>query len=150
MDYSKRFCWLLILLCLTCGTPILAQQAAPLPTAASRPLLTSADTLEALHALFQMKRKTSGLSLAAAPVALGLTVVASAVAALSQMDSGSSDTTLPTMGILAGVGGTVALLSRYTRYTKGNEKEILGKYERTHMLPGWVKRNLAQQRLGKP
>ena len=150
MDYSKRFCWLLILLCLTCGTPILAQQAAPLPTAASRPLLTSADTLEALHALFQMKRKTSGLSLAAAPVALGLTVVTAAVAALSQLDSGSSDATLPTIGMLAGIGGTVGLLSHYVRYTKGSEAEVLSLYERTHELPSWVKRNLAQQRLGKP
>ncbi|ALW84194.1 hypothetical protein AUC43_03230 [Hymenobacter sedentarius] len=111
-------------------------------------MLNAADTVAALQDLFQTKRKSSGLALVAAPVALGLGVVSMAVAALSNLDSGPSDNTLPTIGVLAGLGGTVALLSRYTRYTKGNEKEILSKYERTHKLPGWAKRNLAQQRLG--
>ncbi|WP_157780905.1 hypothetical protein [Hymenobacter sedentarius] len=149
MAFSKNVIWLLVLLCLGWSKPGLAQQASPpVSLGASQPLLNAADTVAALQDLFQTKRKSSGLALVAAPVALGLGVVSMAVAALSNLDSGPSDNTLPTIGVLAGLGGTVALLSRYTRYTKGNEKEILSKYERTHKLPGWAKRNLAQQRLG--
>ncbi|MEL5994693.1 hypothetical protein [Hymenobacter segetis] len=150
MANPKNICWLLVLFCLGWGSSAFAQQVPAAPLAASRPALTRADTVAALHELFQTKRKSSGVALAAAPVALVVTVATVGLYAVSQIDNNPSSSPFPVVVIMAGLGGTVALLSRYVRYTKGNEAEIVNKYERTHRLAGWVTRNMAQQKLLKP
>ncbi|MBH8558576.1 hypothetical protein [Hymenobacter negativus] len=100
----------------------------------------------ALHQLFQTKRKSSGVVLAAAPVTLLLTVATVGLFAVSQVDNGASESAFPVVVIAGGLGATSALLSRYIRYTKGREAAMVSKYERTHVLAGWVKRNLARQK----
>ena len=150
MASFKGVVWLLILFCLGWSSPSFAQQALPPPSTASiRPLLTAADTVAVLHDLFQTKRQTSVPFLAAAPVALGLTVVAVAVLALGQLSGNSPSVVPPVMVLLGGTVGSAGLLNRYTRYTKGNEQEILSKYERTHKLPKWLKRRLHEYKAPK-
>ena len=151
MPFSKGISWLLVLFCLGWSNPSFAQQASPpVSLAASRPLLNAADTVAALQDLFQTKRQSSGLFLAATPVAFSLTLVAVGASALGQLSGNSPSAVLPVIVLAAGTSGTVSVLSRYTRYTKGNERAVLSKYERTHVLPKWVARNLAQHRTAKP
>ncbi|MBH8570113.1 hypothetical protein KB206_14580 [Microvirga sp. STS02] len=128
------------------GSAAFAQQIPASPLAKSQPLPTRADTVAALHQLFQTKRKSSGVVLAAAPVTLLLTVATVGLFAVSQVDNGASESAFPVVVIAGGLGATSALLSRYIRYTKGREAAIVSKYERTHVLAGWVKRNLARQK----
>ena len=108
-----------------------------------------ADTVAALQEMFQAKRKSSGWFLAAAPVALGATVAGVGVSLASQLGP-SPNAAGPLLVLGAGALGTVAVLNRYTRYTKGSERAILSKYERTHRLPKWVGRNLTRHRAAKP
>lgn len=137
---------------LTGGRPCAAQQASPAAGAISPPAPNPVDTLEALHKLFQAKRKASPAFLVAAPVVLGLTfalvraaVVSQVVGgALGQRSSGSSSTIVPILGVVAGSAGFGALVERYTRYTKSREKRIVRKYERIHALPAWVNQQLLQ------
>ena len=150
MTYSKSVIWLLVLCCLGWSKPGFAQQESPLVSlAASRPLLNAADTVAALQDLFQTKRQSSGLFLAATPLAFGLTLVGVGVSAASQLSGNNGSAVLPVIVLAAGVTATVSALSRYTRYTKGNESEVTSRYEQTHMLPKWVARNLAQHRAAK-
>ena len=147
MTFFKSIIWLLVLSCLRCSTPCFGQQLPrPDSLAASRALLTSADTVAALQDMFRAKRKSSGWFLAAAPVVVGLSVVGMAVGILS----GSDDAIVPIMGVSGGIVGTVALLTRYNRYTKASEREVLREHERRRELPGWVWRNLAEHRAAKP
>ncbi len=142
---------LLVLICLGWSKPSYAQQAPFSATeAVSRPLLTAADTVAALQDLFQAKRKSSGWFLAAAPVALGLTMAGAGLASVIQYYSRNPSTVPPLIILGGGVTGTVLLLQRCIRYTKGNEQEVLSRYQRTHRLPGWVARNLAKHRAAKP
>jgi hypothetical protein len=113
-------------------------------------LLTAADTVAALQDLFQAKRQTSGLFLAAAPVAVLVTAGAIAVAALSGLSNTSADGTVPGAIAVGGIIGAVALLSRYTRYTKSNERDIISQFEKKRRLPKWVTRNLAEHQAAKP
>ena len=129
----------------------MAQPAVTSTKVVGRPMLTSADTVSVLHEIFQTKRKDSPVFLAVAPVALGLTFVFARAAAVSQVTnsalgqpSGSSNTALPTVGIIAGSVGFAASLERYTRYTKRSEEKIVRKYEGKHALPKWVNQQLAQ------
>ncbi|WP_125932541.1 hypothetical protein [Hymenobacter glacialis] len=150
MVFSKTVIGLLVLFCLGWSNLSYAQQGPPLvPLATSSPLLTAADTVAVLQELFRAKRKSSALFLAASPVAIGLTGAGMAVAALGQ--SGSSPSTVPILLVLGGgATATVALLQRYLRYTKASERDLLSDYQRTHQLPGWAKRNLAEYRAEKP
>lgn len=149
MIFSRTLICLLVLFCIGWSKPSHAQQATPAATLAmSSPLLTAADTVAALQDLFKAKRTSSGLFLAATPVAAGLTGVGAIVAALSQ--SGSSPSVFPPLLVVGGgVTLTVALLSRYNRYTKGSEREVLNKYQQTRQLPRWVVRSLAKHRAVK-
>ncbi|WP_426058597.1 hypothetical protein [Hymenobacter sp. B1770] len=152
MMLSRTVVWLLVLLWFGWSNPGYAQQA-PLPAApgVSRPLLTAADTVAALQDLFQAKRKSSGWFLAATPVALGVSVAGTGLVAISQLSGTGTSSAIPALMVLgAGIIGTVSVLSRYTRYTKGSEEDVLSRYQRTRRLPGWVARNLAQHRVVKP
>jgi hypothetical protein len=147
---SRTAICLLVLFCFGWSKPGYAQQTPPSAAPAlSSPLLTAADTLAALHGLFAAKRQSSGLFLAAAPVALLLTTGAVSVAALSQLSGTRPDSTVPGGVVVGGIISTAALISRYTRYTHGNERDILGRYERTRKLPGWVKRRLTRHRAAR-
>jgi hypothetical protein len=151
MALTKSVVCLLVLFCLGWSKPSHAQQGPPSAALAlSSPLLSAADTVAAVKDLFQAKRKSSGLFLAATPVALGLTVAGVGAAALRNSGSGSPNIFPPLIILGGGVTGTVLLLHRYTRYTKGNEREVLSKYQQTRKLPGWATRNLTRHRAAKP
>ncbi|GAA4390798.1 hypothetical protein GCM10023186_39390 [Hymenobacter koreensis] len=132
---------LLILVCLGSLLPAWAQ--APLPAASGfQPLPTSVDTVRALRELFDEKRSRAAIALVGLPVGLAATMTFSAVAALEGLSGSTPNTTLPVTGIVAGLVGTTASISRLMRYSRRGEQEVMLRYERTRKLPRWVQRNL--------
>ncbi|MCC2545605.1 hypothetical protein LJY25_04050 [Hymenobacter sp. BT175] len=141
-----RCVFLLALLSLGSVSCSFAQSVPASPTPVARPaLLTRADTVAALHELFQTKRQANKSYLVAVPITIGLTVVAIGVSAVNALSS-SKPSAVPAVASLGvGVGVTSTVLAGYLRYTKGREREVIEKYEQKKKLPGWVWRKLAEQ-----
>ncbi len=142
---TKLYCSLLLALLLgLSATTGYAQQALPsVPVPAT--LHTRADTVAALHQLFQEKRETNGHYLVAAPAALALTMVGFGFSIVNSLSGNRPSAVLPAATLGVGTVGTAALLNRYFHYTKSSEADVISRYEQKGRLPGWVKRRLLEQ-----
>ncbi|WP_400192957.1 hypothetical protein [Hymenobacter sp. B81] len=144
MPISSRL--LLVALLLT-GGPHLPIRAQPTSGAGLTP---PADTVSALHELFQAKRKTSVFFGGSTVVTLALPVVVTGAVLINGLSgTRAPSAALPLLSLGVGVGGTTALLTRYSRYTKRNEQRVLSRYEQSGRLPPWVRRRL-RERLSQP
>jgi hypothetical protein len=121
-----------------------AQSSASVQPEAGPVLLTTADTVRALHYLFAQKRRVGGWLVGGS--AAGTAVASFAAGATYQGGFLEPDAGfVAIVGILATSPAWVSGLIKLDRFSRQRERAVLATYERTQQLPPYVRRRLVYE-----
>ena len=137
----KLVCLALLVACLLLSRAGFAQPATPAATGnAEIRQLTAQDTVEAIHNLFKKKRRNGGFLVGGSAALLALSAATYSPQPQSYFVlSRSEDLAL---GTIATSPVWVLGIVKFVRFNAQREKRVVANYQRTHVLPTFVRKKL--------